>query len=151
LKSLYEASKVSGHVHMCYRGIEFTTSHTVLLFDFGTFLTVCYFLFFIFTTIYPSNIWLFNFQYSFFLLLLSPGFVIRVTQPVPLMEQELHTLPEHLRSPPVSGGSCCSIFGCLCRDLYFCPFWFVHCVVCTFFDLRYLQTLLTFIVLPRTN
>jgi hypothetical protein len=109
------------------------------------------FLFFIFTTIYPSNIWLFNFQYSFFLLLLSPGFVIRVTQPVPLMEQELHTLPEHLRSPPVSGGSCCSIFGCLCRDLYFCPFWFVHCVVCTFFDLRYLQTLLTFIVLPRTN
>jgi hypothetical protein len=58
------------------------------------------------------------------------GFVTRLTQRVPLVEQELLTLPEHLNSPPV-------LAGFLLLDLYFydrflslCPFSFSHCVVC---------------------
>jgi len=35
---------------------------------------------------------------------LITGFVTRLTRRVPLMEQELLTLPEHLRSPPVFRG-----------------------------------------------
>jgi hypothetical protein len=31
-------------------------------------------------------------------------FVTRITRQVPLVEQELFTLPEHLRSPPVFSG-----------------------------------------------
>jgi hypothetical protein len=35
---------------------------------------------------------------------LITGFVTRLTQQVPLVEQELLTLPEHLSSPPVFSG-----------------------------------------------
>ena len=86
------------------------------------------------------------------------GFVTRLTWRVPLMEQELLTLPEHLSSPP--GCSCYSIFSCICMFcwslfvllsfffwplccLFFClfrlaivlsvllSFSFGHCVVCS--------------------
>jgi hypothetical protein len=43
----------------------------------------------------------------------------RVTRRVPLMELELHTLPEHISSPPgFYWGSCFSIFNFLCGDLW---------------------------------
>jgi hypothetical protein len=35
---------------------------------------------------------------------LITGCVTRLTRRVPLVEQELHTLPEHLSSPPVFSG-----------------------------------------------
>jgi hypothetical protein len=65
---------------------------------------------------------------------LITGFVIRLTRRVPLVEQELLTIPEHLSSPPVfSGGSCYSIFifMCMfCRSLFvLLYFFFGHCVV----------------------
>jgi hypothetical protein len=39
-----------------------------------------------------------------FLLLILAGFLTRVTRRISLVEQELATLPEHLRSPPVFSG-----------------------------------------------
>jgi hypothetical protein len=36
--------------------------------------------------------------------LYQAGFVTRLTRRVPLVEQELLTIPEHLRSPPVFSG-----------------------------------------------
>ena len=65
------------------------------------------------------------------------GFVTRLTRRVPLVEQELLTLPEHLSSPPgFQWGSCYSIFSFIyiCfidRCLSFCTFSFGHCVVCS--------------------
>ena len=52
-----------------------------------------------------------------------------------LVEQELLTLPEHLRSSPVFSGVLVtrSLVLCVCvvdRCLSFCPFSFGHCVVC---------------------
>jgi hypothetical protein len=82
------------------------------------------------------------------------GFVTRLTRRVPLVEQELLTLPEHLSSPPgFQWGSCYSIFSFIyiCfidRCLSFCTFSFGHCVVCSssiygfWLFLWYLQTLL---------
>ena len=64
------------------------------------------------------------------------GFATRLTRRVPLGEQELPTLPEHLRSPPVFGGvrvtrslvlSVCFVDRCLS----ICTFYFGHCVVCS--------------------
>ena len=54
---------------------------------------------------------------------------------MPLVEQELLTLPEHLSSPPVFSGVRVtrSLVWCVCfvyRCLSFCPFSFGHCVVC---------------------
>jgi len=54
---------------------------------------------------------------------------------VPLVEQELLTLPEHLSSSLVFSGVRVtrSLVLCVCfvdRCLSFCPFSFVHCVVC---------------------
>ena len=62
------------------------------------------------------------------------GFVIRLTQRVPLMEQGLLTLPEHLSSLPVFSGVRVtrSLVLCVCfvdRCLFFCTFSFGHCVV----------------------
>ena len=66
---------------------------------------------------------------------LITGFVTRLTRRVPLAEQELPTLPEHLSSPPVFSGVrvtrslvlyVCFVDHCLS----FCPFSFGHCVVC---------------------
>ena len=63
-------------------------------------------------------------------------FVTRLTRQVPLVEQELPTLPEHLSSPrSYLWGSCYSIFSFICM---FCRllfvllyFFFGHCVVCS--------------------
>jgi hypothetical protein len=57
---------------------------------------------------------------------------------VPLVEQELLTLPEHMSSTLVfSGGSCGSIFSfmCMCCRSLFVLLYFIsygHCVVCSF-------------------
>jgi hypothetical protein len=72
---------------------------------------------------------------------------------VPLVEQELLTLPEHLSSPPVFSGVRVTrslvLFVCFVyRCLSFCTFSFGHCVVCSssiygfWLPLWYLQTLL---------
>ena len=61
---------------------------------------------------------------------------------MPLVEQELLTLPEHLSSPPVFSGVRVTrslvLYVCFVdRCLSFCTFSFGHCVVC-FFDIRIL-------------
>jgi hypothetical protein len=67
-------------------------------------------------------------------------FVTRLTRPVPVVEQELPTLPEHLSSPPVCSGVCvtrslvlyvCHVDRCLS---FF--FWPLCCLF--FFDVRIL-------------
>jgi hypothetical protein len=84
---------------------------------------------------------------------LITGFVIRLTRRVPLVEQELLTLPEHLISPPVFSGVRVTrslvLYVCFVdRCLSFCTFSFDHCVVCSsaiygfWLPLWYLQTLL---------
>jgi hypothetical protein len=84
---------------------------------------------------------------------LITAFVTRLTRRVPLMEQELLTLPEHRSSPPVFSGVLVtrSLVLCVCfvdRCLSFCTFSFGHCVVCSssiygfWLPLWYLQTLL---------
>jgi hypothetical protein len=81
-------------------------------------------------------------------------FGTRLTWRVPLVEQEMLTLPEHLSSPSVFSGVRVtqSLVLCVCfvdRCLSFCPFAFGHCVVCSssidgfWLPLWYLQTLLT--------
>ena len=67
---------------------------------------------------------------------LITGFVTRLTRRVPLMEQELPTIPEHLSSPPVISGAHVTrilvLYVCFVdRCLSFCPFSFGHCVVCS--------------------
>ena len=82
------------------------------------------------------------------------GFVTGLTRRVPLVELEMLTLPEHLRSLPVFSGVCVtrSLVLCVCfvdRCFTFCTFSFGHCVVCSssiygfWLSLWYLQTLLT--------
>jgi len=76
----------------------------------------------------------------------------RLTQRVPLVEQELLTLPDHLSSPPVFSGVRVtrSLVLCVCfvdRCLSFCAFSLGHCVVCSSIygfclPFWYLQTLL---------
>jgi hypothetical protein len=66
---------------------------------------------------------------------LITGFLTRLTRRVPLVEQELLTLPEHLSSPLVFSGVRVtrSLVLCVCfvdRCLSFCPFSFSHCAVC---------------------
>ena len=63
-------------------------------------------------------------------------FVTRMTRRVSLVEQELFTLPEHLRSPPVFSGVRVTrslvVYACVVdRCLSFCTFSFGHCVVCS--------------------
>ena len=60
----------------------------------------------------------------------------RLTRRVSQVENELLTLPEHLKSPPVFSGVCVtrSLVLCVCfvdRGVSFCPFSFGHCVVCS--------------------
>jgi hypothetical protein len=80
-------------------------------------------------------------------------FVSRLTRRVPLVEQELLTLPEHLSSHPIFSGVRVtrSLVICVCfvyRCLSFCTFSFSNCVVCSspiyrfWLPLWYLQTLL---------
>jgi hypothetical protein len=84
---------------------------------------------------------------------LITGFVTRLTRRVPLVEQELPTLPEHLSSPPVFSGvrvtrSLVLYVWFVNRCLSFCTFSFGHCVLCSssiyglWLPLWYLQTLL---------
>ena len=75
---------------------------------------------------------------------LITGFVTRLTRHVPLMEQELLTLSEHLNSPPIfKWGSCYSIFSFMCmscRSLFFLLSFFFWPLWCLSFDLRILIT-----------
>ena len=91
---------------------------------------------------------------------LITGFVTRLTRWMSLVEQELNTLPEHLRSPPVFSEVrvtrslvlyVCFVDHCLS----FCTFSFGHCVVCCsiygfWLPLWYLQTLLLIVVILNT-
>jgi len=83
------------------------------------------------------------------------GFVTRLTRRVPLVEQELPTLPEHLSLLPVFIGVLVtrSLVLCVCfvdRCLSFCSFTFGHRVFCSssisgfLLSLWYLQTLLEY-------
>jgi hypothetical protein len=61
--------------------------------------------------------------------------ITRVTRQVPLVEQELITLPEHLSSPSFFNGvrvtrSVVLFVSFVDRCLSFCPFSLGHCVVC---------------------
>jgi hypothetical protein len=67
---------------------------------------------------------------------LITGFVTRLTRQVPLVEQELLTLPVHLSSPPVFSEVRVTrslvLYVCFPdRCLSFCAFSFGHCVVCS--------------------
>ena len=80
---------------------------------------------------------------------LITGFVTRLTRRVPHVKQELPTLPDHLRSPPVFSGVRVtrSLVLRVCfvdRCLSFCTFSFGNCVVCSssIYGFWYLQTLL---------
>ena len=84
---------------------------------------------------------------------LITGRVTRLTRPVPLVEQEVLTLPEHPSSPSVLRGVRVSrslvLYVCFVDcGLSFCTFSFGHCVVCSssiygfWFPLWYIQTLL---------
>jgi hypothetical protein len=86
--------------------------------------------------------------------LVFANFVTRLTQRVPLVEQELLILSEYLSSSPVFSGVRVtrSLVVCVCfvdRCLFFCTFSFGHCVVCSsaiygfWLPLWYLQTLLS--------
>ena len=78
-------------------------------------------------------------SFAFFLFiqtLMLPSLVTRLTRRVPLVKQELLTLPEHMSSPPVISGVRVtrSLVLCVCfvdRCLFFCYFSFGHCVVWT--------------------
>ena len=64
------------------------------------------------------------------------GFVTRLTRRVPLVEQEVLTLPEHVNSLPVFSGVRVtrSLVLCVCfvdRYLSYFHFSFCHCVVCS--------------------
>jgi hypothetical protein len=74
-----------------------------------------------------------------------PGIVAKLTQGLPLVEQELLILPEHLISPPVFSGVRVTRSLVLCvyfvdRCFSFSPFSFGHCVTCSsvFWPLCYL-------------
>jgi hypothetical protein len=81
------------------------------------------------------------------------GFATRLTRRVPLVEQELPTLPEHMSTPPVFSGVRVTrslvLYVCFVNCcLSFCTFSFDNCVVCSssiygfWLPLWYLQTLL---------
>jgi hypothetical protein len=81
-------------------------------------------------------------------------FVTRLSRRVPLVEQELLTLPEYLSAPPVLSGVRVtrSLVLCVCfvdRCLSLCIFSFGHCVVCSsstygfWLKFWYLQTIHT--------
>ena len=64
------------------------------------------------------------------------GFVTRLSRRVPLVEQELLTIPEHLSSPPIFSGVRVTrslvLYVCFAdRCFSFCTFSFGHCVVCS--------------------
>jgi hypothetical protein len=65
----------------------------------------------------------------------SRRFVTRVTRRVPLMEQEVLILPEHLRSPPVLSWArvtrCIVYCVLICRSLFVLLRFFAHCGRCS--------------------
>jgi hypothetical protein len=70
---------------------------------------------------------------------LITGFVTRLTRRMPLVEQELPTVPEHLNSP--TWGSCYSIFSLIwmfSRSLFVLLCFFFWSLCCLFFDIRFL-------------
>ena len=76
---------------------------------------------------------------------LITGLVTRLTRQVPLVEQELLTLPEHLSSPPIFSGVrvtrslvLCVMF---CWSLFVLLYFFFWPLRCLFFDIRILITL----------
>jgi len=74
---------------------------------------------------------------------LITGFVTRLTRRVPLVEQELHTLPEHPSSSPVFSGvrvtQSLVLYVCFVdRCLSFCTFFFWPLCCLFFFDIRFL-------------
>ena len=90
------------------------------------------------------------------------GFVTILTQRVPIVEQELLTIPEHLSSPPVISGVRVTrsliLYVCFVdRCLSVCTFSFGHCVVCSssiygfWLLLWYLQTLPTQYIISIRN
>jgi hypothetical protein len=89
-------------------------------------------------------------------------FVARLTRRVPLVEEELITLPEHLSSPPIFSGvhATWSLVLYICfvdRCLSFCTFSFGYCVVCSssiygfWLPLWYLQTLFIYLPTPHPH
>jgi hypothetical protein len=79
---------------------------------------------------------------AWMLLIVCKGFVTKLTRWVPLVEQELLTLPEHQSSPAVFSGVRVTRYLVLCvcfvdRCLSFCTFSFGHCVVCSSSDSDY--------------
>jgi len=90
---------------------------------------------------------------------LITGFVTRLTRYVPLVEQELLTLPEHLSSPPVcSGVRSLVLYVCLVDHcLSLCPISFGHCVVCSssiygfWLPLWYLKLFLKFLKIKTAS
>jgi hypothetical protein len=80
-----------------------------------------------------------TFSHSLFI----TGFVPRVTQQVPLVVLELHTLPKHLSSPP--GFRRVRVAQSLVFCVMFCPSFFNLRILITFW---YLQTLLDFAFKP---
>ena len=76
---------------------------------------------------------------------LITGFVTRLTRRVPLVEQELRTLPGHFSSPPVFSGARVTrslvLYVCFVdRCLSFCTFFFWPLCCLFFFDIRILIT-----------
>ena len=73
---------------------------------------------------------------------LITGFVTRLIQLVPLVEQELLTLPEHLNSPPVFSGVRVTrslVLYVFCRSLFVLLYFFFWPLCCLFFfDIRIL-------------
>ena len=71
---------------------------------------------------------------------LITGFVTRLTRRVPLVEQELLTLPEHLSSPSVFSGVRVTrslvLYVCLVDHCLYFFFWLLCCLF--FFDIRIL-------------
>ena len=60
----------------------------------------------------------------------SLGFVTRLTRRVPLVEQKLFTLPEHLRSPPAFSGVRSLVLLCMfCRSLFVFLYFFFLAIV----------------------
>ena len=79
---------------------------------------------------------------------LITGFVTRLTRRVSLVEQELLTLPVHLRSPPDCSGVRATRSLSLCfvdRCLSFCPFFFWPLCCLSFLDLQILITSLWYL------
>jgi hypothetical protein len=74
-------------------------------------------------------------------------FVTRLTRRMSLVEQELLTLPEHPRSPPIFSGVCVTqslvLYVYFCRSLFVLLYFIFWPLCCLFlFDVRILVTLL---------